>query len=86
MKARMEGIGETVLNYDACAQLWVRDWDGWLGFCQSPEYAAALSDDCNRFMELPMNYMIGYENLVVGDASKVIGGNSGLATKGSDTV
>lgn len=32
-------------------------------------------------MALPMTYMIGYENLVVGDASGVIGGKDGLATK-----
>ncbi|KAJ5958504.1 Dimeric alpha-beta barrel [Penicillium vulpinum] len=81
MKARMTGIGESVLDYDACAQLWVRNWDGWLGFCQSPEYLAALSDDCERFMALPMTYMIGYENLVVGDAAQTLGGKSGLSTK-----
>lgn len=81
MKARMTGIGESVLDYDACAQLWVRNWDGWLGFCQSPEYSAALSDDCSRFMAMPMTYMIGYENLVVGDAAQAIGGKSGLSTK-----
>ena len=83
MKALMASINETTLDYDACAQLWVRNWDGWLGFCNSPEYAAALGDDCNRFMALPMTYMIGYENLVVGDASQAIGGKSGLSTAGS---
>lgn len=28
-----------------------------------------------------MTYMIGYENLVVGDAAQAIGGKSGLSTK-----
>ena len=39
------------------------------------------ADDCSRFMALPMTYMIGYENLVVGDAAQAIGGKSGLSTK-----
>ncbi|KAJ5753599.1 Dimeric alpha-beta barrel [Penicillium nucicola] len=81
MKALMTGIGESVLDYDACAQLWVKDWDGWLGFCQSSEYSAALGDDCARFMALPMKYMIGYENVVVGSAAQDLNGKSGLSTK-----
>lgn len=81
MKARAASLGENVLEYDGCAQLWVRSWSDWQAFYNSAEYAAALSDDCNRFMALPMTYMIGYENLVVGDASGVIGGKDGLATK-----
>ncbi|KAL4897836.1 EthD domain-containing protein [Aspergillus ambiguus] len=78
MKARAQSLGENVLDYDGCAQLWVRTWDDWMAFYTSKEYAAALSDDCHRFMELPMNYMVGYENLVVGDTSRVIGGKDGL--------
>ncbi|PWY81595.1 hypothetical protein BO94DRAFT_576565 [Aspergillus sclerotioniger CBS 115572] len=81
MKARMTSIGASVLDYDACAQLWVRDWDSWLEFCQSPEYLAALRDDCDRFMGSPIKFMVGYETLIVGDASRVIGGKSGLSTK-----
>lgn len=81
MKARATSLGENVLEYDACAQLWVRTWDDWLAFYNSPEYAAALSDDCDRFMALPMTYMVGYENLVVGDASVVLGGSDGLPAK-----
>ncbi|OJJ08263.1 hypothetical protein ASPVEDRAFT_47436 [Aspergillus versicolor CBS 583.65] len=80
MKERARSLGEGVLEYDGCAQLWVRTWDDWLAFYNSKEYAAALSDDCNLFMQLPMTYMIGYENLVVGDASRVIGGQDGLST------
>ncbi|KAL6407687.1 hypothetical protein AUP68_08708 [Ilyonectria robusta] len=57
MKQRAESLGENVLDYDGCAQLWVRSWDDWLAFYNSKEYAAALSDDCDRFMTLPMTYM-----------------------------
>ncbi|KAJ6092313.1 hypothetical protein N7467_004282 [Penicillium canescens] len=80
MKARAASLGENVLEYDACAQLWVRDWDSWLGFYNSPEYAAALKDDCDRFMALPMTYMVGHENLVVGDTVKALGDTNGLPT------
>jgi hypothetical protein len=78
MKEHVKSLGEEVLNFDACAQLWVRTWDDWLAFSASPEYNAALAEDCKSFMALPMTYMVGYENLVVGDASKVIGGNDGI--------
>lgn len=78
MKERARSLGENVLDYDGCAQLWVRSWDDWMGFYNSAEYAAALSDDCHRFMALPMTYMIGYENLVVGDANKSVGGSDGI--------
>lgn len=78
MKERARSLGEGVLDYDGCAQLWVKDWDGWLAFYNSKEYAAALSDDCHRFMKLPMTYMVGYENLVVGDASRAMGGADGI--------
>lgn len=86
MKARATSLGENVLEYDACAQLWVRTWDDWLAFYNSPEYAAALSDDCDRFMALPMTYMVGYENLVVGDASVVLGGSDGLSAKSANNA
>ncbi|KAL3486077.1 EthD domain-containing protein [Aspergillus germanicus] len=83
MKERARSLGENVLDYDGCAQLWVRTWDDWMAFYTSKEYAAALSDDCHFFMQLPMTYMVGYENLVVGDASKVLGGRDGLSTNKS---
>lgn len=86
MKSRAASLGENVLEYDACAQLRVRTWDDWLAFYNSPEYAAALSNDCNRFMALPMTYMVGYENLVVGEALEALGGKSGLSTKASNAA
>ena len=79
MKERARSLGENVLEYDACAQLWVRTWDDWLAFYNSEEYAAALKDDCDLFMVLPFTYMVGYENLVVGDASKAVGGKDGMS-------
>ena len=78
MKARAQSLGENTLDYDACAQIWVRTWDDWMKFYTSEEYAASLNEDCDRFMALPMTYMVGQENLVVGDASRWIGGNDGL--------
>jgi hypothetical protein len=56
----------------------VKSWDDWLAFYNSAEYAAALSDDCHRFMALPMTYMVGYENLVIGTVSKELGGKDGM--------
>ncbi|KAI8954218.1 EthD domain-containing protein [Xylaria longipes] len=78
MKERALGLGGNVLDYDGCAELWVRTWDDWLLFCNSKEYSSALKDDCDRFMAIPLTYMIGYENLVVGDGVKSLGGNDGL--------
>lgn len=78
MKERAKALGENCLDYDGCAELWVKSWDDWLAFYNSPEYAAALKDDCDRFMVLPMTYMIGYENLVVGTVPKELGGKDGM--------
>lgn len=78
MKERARSLGEKLVDYDGCATLWVRDWDDWLRFYNSEHYRAALGPDCEQFMALPMAYMIGHENLVVGDASRYIGGNNGL--------
>lgn len=78
MKERARNLGENVLEYDGCAQLWVRNWDDWMAFYNSAEYVAALSDDCHRFMALPMTYMVGYENLVVGAAVRGVEGADGL--------
>lgn len=78
MKERANSLGENTLDYDGCAQLWVRCWDDWLSFYNSKEYAAALSDDCDRFMALPMTYMVGYESLVVGSAAPEDGGRDGI--------
>lgn len=78
MKARAQSLGKSTLDYDACAEIWVRTWDDYMDFYTSKEYAASLSKDCDLFMALPVTYMIGQENLVVGDASRWIGGNDGL--------
>jgi hypothetical protein len=75
MKANAKSLGESVLDYDGCAQLWVKDWDAWLAFYNSKEYAVALGPDCEKFMELPMTYMVGYENVVVGEG--ILGGKQG---------
>jgi len=85
MKERAQSLGENVIDYDGCATLWVKDWEAWLSFYNSKEYAAALGPDCEIFMALPMSYMIGYENLVVGDASRFIGGKDGLVPKATST-
>lgn len=78
MKERIRSLGGNVLDYDACAQVYVREWDDWLTFYKSEEYAAALGEDSPLFMQLPVTYMVGHENLVVGDASGQMGGDDGL--------
>ncbi|KAI0863006.1 EthD domain-containing protein [Xylaria cubensis] len=78
MKERMRSLGVNVFDYDGCAQIWVRTWDDWLSFYNSKEFSVALVDDCHRFMTLPMTYMVGYENLIVGDGSKALGGKDGI--------
>lgn len=84
MREAVKKLGEKVLDYDGCATLWVKDWDAWLSFMNSDEYAAALGPDCEYFMSLPLTYMVGYENLVVGDVSRYIGGKDGLNPKVSN--
>jgi len=78
MMERARSLGEGVLEYDACAQLWVRSWDDWLKFSSSEEYKSALGDDCQLFMQLPMAYMVGQEVIVVGHALPEIEGKDGV--------
>lgn len=78
MMERARSLGEGVLEYDACAQLWVRTWNDWLKFSSSEEYNNALGADCQLFMELPMTYMVGQENIVVGHAVPEIEGKDGF--------
>lgn len=84
MKERVRGLGEKVLDYDGCATLWFKDWDTWIKFKNSEEYAAVLGPDCKYLMTLPLTYMVGYENLVVGDASRYMGGKDGLKPKATN--
>ncbi|PYH95282.1 hypothetical protein BO71DRAFT_323512, partial [Aspergillus ellipticus CBS 707.79] len=79
MKDQARSLGMNVLEYDACAQMWVRSWDDWVAFHNSEEYASALADDCRLFMQLPMTFMVGYENLIVGEAANEIGGRDGIS-------
>lgn len=78
MKERAKSLGENFLEYDAVAELYAKSWDDWLKFAGSEEYAAALHDDCLSFIQLPFTYMVGYENLIVGDASQKLGGKDGI--------
>ncbi|PWY70266.1 hypothetical protein BO70DRAFT_432306 [Aspergillus heteromorphus CBS 117.55] len=59
--------GANVLDYDGCAEMWVRKWDDWVAFTESDEFRGVLADDSLGFVKLPLTYMVGYENLVVGD-------------------
>ncbi|PGH15310.1 hypothetical protein AJ79_02475 [Helicocarpus griseus UAMH5409] len=78
LKEKAKSMGN-VLDFDACAQLWTRSWEDWEKFSTSPEYAAALTEDSGRFLQMPPTYMVCNENLIVGDASKQIGGKDGLS-------
>ncbi|KAF2013900.1 hypothetical protein BU24DRAFT_464626 [Aaosphaeria arxii CBS 175.79] len=51
MKEKIKSLGMEVLDYDACSQIWVKDWDAWERFSTSPEYAAALLPDADHFMD-----------------------------------
>ncbi|KAJ5921057.1 Dimeric alpha-beta barrel [Penicillium verhagenii] len=82
MQELSRSLNENVLEYDACAEIWVRTWDDWLKFSGSDEYMSALGEDCQRFMQLPMTYMVGRENLVMGDAFREIGGKHGFSKDG----
>lgn len=78
MRERARSLGGNVQDYDGCAQLYVRTWDDWLAFHHSEEYATVLSADCRRFMQFPQTYMVGEEIIIVGDASRALGGNDGV--------
>ncbi|KAF1978719.1 hypothetical protein BU23DRAFT_577006 [Bimuria novae-zelandiae CBS 107.79] len=51
MKEKIRAAGMELLDYDACSQIWDRDWEDWERFSTSPEYAAALLPDADRFMD-----------------------------------
>ena len=81
MKERARSLGGDFLDYDGCAQMWVKKWEDYLAFYHSKECATFLSEDCARFVALPLTFMVGYDNLVVGDASREMGGSDGIAQK-----
>ncbi|KAH7013954.1 hypothetical protein EDB80DRAFT_568452, partial [Ilyonectria destructans] len=78
MNKKARSFRERVLEYDACAQLWVRSCDDWLTVSNSEEYKTALGDDGKKFMAFHITYMIGYE---IGDTSKTIGTKGGFYTR-----
>lgn len=51
IKEKLKSLGMDVLDYDGCSQIWVRDWQDWVEFASSPEYAAALMPDADHFMD-----------------------------------
>lgn len=78
MKEHARSLGEGFLDYDGCTELWVKSWTDFMKFHDSEEYTAALGPDTHNFMALPMTYMVGRENLVVGDAPNEMGGSDGI--------
>lgn len=41
MKEKIKALGMDVLDYEACSTIWVTDWESWVIFSSSPEYAAS---------------------------------------------
>ena len=56
------GMDLTVLDYDACTTMWVRDWDDLERFHLSDDFKK-LQVDCQAFMDLTpgsLKAMVGY--------------------------
>ncbi|KAL5391787.1 hypothetical protein DPSP01_001076 [Paraphaeosphaeria sporulosa] len=71
IKARIRKAGMELLDYDACSQIWVREWEDWERFSTSPEYAAALLPDADHFMDYKnsgIKVFAGQDNLIFGKA------------------
>ncbi|RVX71587.1 hypothetical protein B0A52_03771 [Exophiala mesophila] len=81
LKEKAKALGLAQLEYDGCSDIYVKNWDDWVQFYNSPDYAKALAPDVSHFMAMPITIMVGYDNLIFGEAIPDIGGNSGVAGK-----
>ncbi|KXL44412.1 MAG: hypothetical protein FE78DRAFT_40837 [Acidomyces sp. 'richmondensis'] len=66
MKEKAKSLGLNHIEFDGCSEIWVRNWDDWMAFYTSPEYAKVMQPDCEHFMAMPIHVMVGYENLIYG--------------------
>ncbi|KAK4941428.1 hypothetical protein LTR10_018697 [Elasticomyces elasticus] len=78
LKEKAKELGLPQLEYDGCSDLYVKSWDDWMKFCKSPEYTAVMNPDAIYFMALPVYVMVGYDNLIFGEATPRIGSSAGV--------
>ncbi|KAK0938560.1 hypothetical protein LTR48_005138 [Friedmanniomyces endolithicus] len=81
MKEKAKQLGLEHVAFDGCSEIWVRDWDDWMAFYSSPEYASAMQPDCAHFMAFPIHVMVGYDNLIFGHAIPGEGGKDGITAE-----
>lgn len=78
MKEKAKSLGLTHMDFDGCSEIWVKDWESYERFMNSPEYANVMNPDCKHFMEMPIHVMAGYENVIFGRAIPDSGGKDGV--------
>ncbi|KAF2664302.1 hypothetical protein BT63DRAFT_444057 [Microthyrium microscopicum] len=77
-KEKVKSMGMDLMDVDGCSEIWVKDWDSWERFLNSPEYAKALGPDCKNFMGSTIKVMAGMDNLIYGKAVPSEGGSDGI--------
>ncbi|KAK5692415.1 hypothetical protein LTR97_010723 [Elasticomyces elasticus] len=80
-KEKAKQLGLQHIEFDGCSEIWVKDWDDWMAFYNSPEYAAAMAPDCKHFMTMPIHVMVGQDNLIFGHAIPGEGGEDGVTSE-----
>ena len=79
MKERVKQLTDIqMLEFDGCSEIWVQNWDDWMRFYSSEEYAKAMSPDCEHFMAMPIHVYAGEENIVFGEKIGRMGGKDGI--------
>ena len=49
LKEKAKALGLAQLEYDGCSDIYVKNWDDWVQFYNSPDYAKALARECSSF-------------------------------------
>jgi len=68
LKEQAAGFQMPVLSFDGIAEVWVDSIDEWREIVSDPEFLEKIVPDEGNFIQPPINIMVGYENLVIGDS------------------
>ncbi|KAI1614607.1 EthD domain-containing protein [Exophiala viscosa] len=72
--------GMELLDFDGCSEILVNSLDNAISFFKSPEYMEDMNLDEGNWLERPVRMMIGYDNLIFGQALPLPGTNNGLSS------
>ncbi|KAK5451325.1 hypothetical protein LTS15_008089 [Exophiala xenobiotica] len=71
--------GMELLDFDGCSEILVDSLDKAIRFFKSPEYVEKMNLDEGNWLERPVRMMIGYDNLIFGQALPLPGTKNGIS-------